>query len=233
MHKKQFPNDCAVKRIEIGADPRHSQIFVFSDQSKPVGTLGVRVPLPDVDVELTDEARRRYAQDRPELQYAAQKLARDVSKPTERGELALKRVCRFLLGSGCSMWSFPRQKAPTTLRGYIDNDWAGCVRTVWSTSCSMLFHGQHLVGPSSTAHNVHVLTLSGTASSRVRFWSHTSLRRCSWKGMACRRGVGKIRDLHVQVLCRSWREANHDTQCLGYGKPSGLRHQAPGGSSDS
>ena len=56
------------------ADPWHSQIFLstvnLSDQSKFVGAPWVRMPLPDVDVELTDEARRRYQSMAMRLEYA-------------------------------------------------------------------------------------------------------------------------------------------------------------------
>ena len=104
MDKRQVPYGSGAERIEIAADPRHSRILVstanLSDQSKPVEALGVRVPMPDVIVELSTEARRRYqsmamrpkyvAQDRP----AAKEQARDVSKLTERSALAVKRVPR-------------------------------------------------------------------------------------------------------------------------------------------
>ena len=99
---KQFPNDGGVERIEIEADPRHSQIGVDIQPlgRSLLGRLGVRVPLPDVDVEITDKstssipkhALEYVAQDRPELQYALKELARDVSKPAERREVALKRL---------------------------------------------------------------------------------------------------------------------------------------------
>ena len=103
-------SDDGVERIEIDADTQHARILVstanLSNKSKLVGAFGVRVPLPDVDVELSNEARRQYqsmamrlvyiAQDRPEPQDAAKKLAWDVSKPKERSALAFKRVCRFL-----------------------------------------------------------------------------------------------------------------------------------------
>ena len=48
MDERLFPNDDGAERIEIEVDPRHSQILVsavnLSDQSKPVGTPGARVP---------------------------------------------------------------------------------------------------------------------------------------------------------------------------------------------
>ena len=95
--------------------------------------------------------RRGYvAEHPPELQYATKELARDVSNPTERSELALKRVCRFLLGSVRCMWSFPGENAPTTLRGYSKTVWAGSLRTRRPTSCSVIVQGQRLIRSSWT-----------------------------------------------------------------------------------
>ena len=83
-----------------------STVNNLPDELKLVGTL-VRVPLPDVGVELNEDARRRYRSVEMRLGYVAPDLlARDVSNPTERSELALKRVCRFLLTSGRCIWSF-------------------------------------------------------------------------------------------------------------------------------
>ena len=62
MDNRQFPNDTCVERIETDASPRHSRILVstfnLSDQWKLVGTR--RVHWADVDVEIIEEAPRRY-----------------------------------------------------------------------------------------------------------------------------------------------------------------------------
>ena len=80
--------------------------------------------------------------------YAAKELARDVSKPTERSELALKRVCRFLL-----LHMVIPSPAPPTLRGNSDTDWAACGHPDQQAD------GQHLIGSSSsTTQNVVALS---------------------------------------------------------------------------
>ena len=157
--------------------------------------------MPSRDVELIDEARRRYqsiamrveyiVHDRPEVQNAAKELV--------RSELVLKRVCRFLLIADVARGP---KSAPTTVRGCSDPDWASCFRSRLST---------HLVRSSSTTH--HVVALSSGESEyyglaetcgRMRFCPHTLCTGVhgptAARRTASRRGVCKIRHLHVQVL---------------------------------
>eukprot|EP00975_Prorocentrum_lima_P062047 12883453-Prorocentrum_lima.AAC.1 len=75
-------------------------------------------------------------------------MARCVSKPSEADAMALKRACRFLLTVGCCIWRFPRQAEQKHLTTYSNSDRAGCQKMWRSTSCSMLFHGHHLIGAS-------------------------------------------------------------------------------------
>lgn len=235
INKRQFPGDSGEERIEIEADPRHAQILVaeaglIETEAKSLGTPGVKTTVDEDEETFEDEARRfsfrssvmrlgYLAQDRPDCQFAAKELARMISKPTASAEAALKRVCRYLHGAGRCIWSFPRQRQQSQLDGYSDSDWAGCVRTRRSTSCSMMFHGLHLIGCSSTTQNVVALSsgeaeyysLVKTASRmlglqalsvdfglRVGVRIHVDSTAC--KGIASRRGVGKIRHLHTQVL---------------------------------
>ena len=178
MHRRQFPDDGGVERIEIEADPRHAQIFGstvnnLSDQLKLVGTPGVRVPLPDVDVEFNDDARRRYLSMAVRLGYVAQDLlARDVSNPTERSEVALKRVCQFPLGSGRLCDATATQIGQGAC-GHADQQVAPCClcdRVVFDEAdrrCIVFWRKRLL----RTRENV--LSCAEIASSRVRLWSYT------------------------------------------------------------
>ena len=77
--------------------------------------------------------------DRPDIQYSAKEICRWMSSPTNLGQDALKRLCRFLVGRKRMVFKYPWQKA-STLECYSDTDWAGCPKTRKSTSggCSML-----------------------------------------------------------------------------------------------
>ncbi len=235
INKKQFPKDSGEERIDIEADPRHAHILVAEagltgTEAKSLGTPGVKTSVEEDEEVIDDESRTSrfrsstmrlgyLAQDRPECQFASKELARMLSKPTASAEGALKRVCRFLHGAGRCVWSFPRQHRQSYIDGYSDTDWAGCVRTRRSTSCSMLFHGQHLIGCSSTTQNLVALSsgeaeyyglvktasrMLGLQALGVYFGLQVSVRihvdSTACKGIASRRGVGKSRHLHVQVL---------------------------------
>ena len=148
------------------------------------------------------------------------------------------RTRRFLLDSGLCLWSFSRRKAPTTLRGYSDTYWAGCLLTRRSTSCSMLFLALHLVGSSSTTQNVVALSFGGKMCSRLlglralacgfgrTLSAQVFVDSTACKGLGSRRGVGKIRHLHVQVL---WVQTAVQEKRTWVRK---TRHQAPGDCSD-
>ena len=68
-----------------------------------------------------------------------------MSKPTEEGEVCIKRVLRYLRGRPVCQWRFPWQDMPTHLVGFSNSDWAGCVRTRRSTSGGGIALGQHLL----------------------------------------------------------------------------------------
>ena len=142
-----------------------------------------------------------------------------MSCPTEADWGALKRLVRYLIHMPRMAIVYERQGRQKTIDGYSDSDWAGCPYTRRSTSSSYLMHGRHLLASSSTTQTV-VATSSGESEfyAAAKTASRTlgavamahdlamELQPClkidanAAKGIASRRGVGKIRHLHVATL---------------------------------
>jgi hypothetical protein len=166
--------------------------------------------------------------DRPELQFSAKEVARFMANPTERGWEMLKRLVRFLISHPRMVQRFEKQpprsfaeaKFPRQWGDSLgDSDWAGCPITRKSTSCVMLMLGAHLIRSSVTTQAVNSLstgeaefhTLVKAASMAIGFQAMAAdlgvdLRMRIWtdsnaaKGIASRRGVGKVRHLAVKIL---------------------------------
>ena len=189
MDARRFPNHGGVEHIEIEAEPRHAQILMaaanLSSASKTVGTPGVRVLLPAEDAcELSPEEHQRYrsstmrlrcqAQDRFELQYAAKALARDV---IQAAHAALGELYKALSWPTLDLDHFrPRRTS--------SHSPAQKAKTMGlSKTCTCLLGLQALAQDSG-------LTLA----------AQVYVDSAACKGVASRRGVGKVCHLHVQVL---------------------------------
>ena len=159
------------------------------------------------------------AQDCPHLQFQAKELARHMSQPTKGGVQRLKRVVRFLRGHSRPVQEFVMQESVSQLVVYTDSDWAGDEVERKSTSGVYLFHGRHLLRSSSSTQSV-----IATSVGEAEFYAF--VRGCSIglgaiamskdlgrsfklvirtdssaaKGIATRRGVGKVRHLHTPCL---------------------------------
>ena len=201
----------------------------LNNESKAVSTLGVRMTDEDDGKELDAENRACYrswtmrasylSQDRCELQFAVRELARRMQQPNAKNMQALKHLMRFLKGSPRCLVVCNRQPEQPFVDVFSDSDWAGCTKTRRSTSSSYVMLGRHLLVSSATTQNV-VATSSGEAEfyalaksasralgavavaadmakvvkPRVRVDPTAS------KAIASRRGVGRVRHLHTQVL---------------------------------
>ena len=128
-------------------------------------------------------------------------------------------MVRYLVYRPRVVVCFDRQARQDTIDGYSDADWAGCPHSRKSTSSSYLMVGTHLLASSSTTQTV-IATSSGESefyaavktASRVLGGAamakdlalvldpRVMIDASAAKGIASRRGVGKVRHLHVGTL---------------------------------
>ena len=159
------------------------------------------------------------AEDRPEIKFCSEEAARFMANPTTVGHEMVKRYARFLLGPPILVQRMERQDFCEVADGYSDSDHAGCKRTRRSTSCAILMHGKHFIkmlcstqipiALSSAESEWHALVR--TASALLGFVNMAKdfgrvlvprlhLDAEAAKGIACRRGVGRIRHLDTTTL---------------------------------
>ena len=179
--------------------------------------------------ELDDEAATLYralsarllylSMDRPEISFAAKELCRYFAHPTKVGVEALKRAARFLVGLPRLVWHFPFQEYTKDLRVYVDTDFGGCQTTRRSTSGGVALRGRHPVKHWSVTQPTIALSsgeaeLGGIcrgASLALGLQSlakdlgielnvHIYTDATAAIGICRRRGLGKIRHLHVSDL---------------------------------
>ena len=114
---REFPNDGGTERIEIEAGPRHAQILLAAanlmSELKPSKTL-LNCLLKNTD----SIAVRRCVcaiSHKTALNCSMQRRSGPVKFPNRQKliDQALKRACRFILGSGKCIWTFVRQATPT------------------------------------------------------------------------------------------------------------------------
>ena len=132
---------------------------------------------------------------------------------------ALKRLVRFLKGSLRCLVVYGRQAEQQVVDVFSASGWAGCTKTRRSTSSSYVMLGGHLLASSATAQNV-----VATSSTEAEFYAFTKsasralgavamaadmakvvkprvrVDAAASKAIASRRGVGRERHLHTQVL---------------------------------
>lgn len=88
-------------------------------------------------------ARANYlGQDRPDVQFAAKELCRDMARPSADSWRKAKKVGRYLVGAPRLVWKFEEKaEEPECIEAFADSDWAGCKDTRKSTSGGMLVVG--------------------------------------------------------------------------------------------
>jgi hypothetical protein len=214
------------KGIRYEADQRHGEVVVreagLLEGSRSVSTPGVKELKEAAEGFSASSyrsvaARSNYlAQDRPDIQYAAKEVCRSMSDPKREDWLLVKRLSRYLLGSGRLVARFDR---PSNIVVWTDSDYAGCAQTRKSTSGGVLMLGQHCIKSWSVTQDVIALS-SGEAEyySMVRGISQAiGLRNMlkdfgvsvdielrtdasSAKAIASRRRCGKVRHIEVATL---------------------------------
>ena len=157
--------------------------------------------------------------DRPELAFAAKELCRHFAHPTKAGVEALKRAARFLIGLPRLVWHFPFQADIDHMRVFVDTDFGGCVHTRRSTSGGIAMLGTHSLKHWSTTQSTIALSSGEAELSGICKGASTALGLQALAldlgiklrieiltdataaiGICRRRGLGKIRHLHVSDL---------------------------------
>merc|ERR1711911_187427 len=214
----------------------------LGEESKGVVTPGhKREAKPEDERELAPKdatayrasvARGNYlAQDRTDIQFAVKELSRSMSAPTEGDWMSLKRLGRYLVGKTRVKVQFRYQEEVKKVQVWVDTDYAGCRKTRKSTSGGILTLGDHLIKGWSSTQAVIALS-SGEAeyygivkgssvglgarsllgdlgcSVRVAVFTDSSAA----KGMASRKGLGKVRHVEVNQLRVQQKVANGEIE---------------------
>jgi hypothetical protein len=244
--------------MEWEPDPRHAEILFaalgLNTESKAVVTPGVKEPATADSTPLDADGREKYrsntmryaylALDRPDLQFSAKELARNMQAPTQFDLEQLKRAGRYLLGRRRVVQRFEAQEMPTAVTVYSDSDHAGCLKTRRSTSCCMVFFGKHMIRSSVTTQAVVALSsgesefyASVKAASiglgaahmildiGIVLESPVDLRMDATAGIgiASRRGAGRIRHIHTPAL---WLQRAVADRRVAMGKVAGTANPA-------
>merc|ERR1711994_463575 len=91
-------------------------------------------------------ARANYlCLDRPDIGFATKESMRRLSAPTEKYEVALKKIGRYLLGNPRLINIFKYGESVATLTVEGDSDHAGCIRTRKSTSGGLIRWGSSVL----------------------------------------------------------------------------------------
>ena len=160
------------------------------------------------------------SQDRPELLYPGKEVCRAMASPTVGAWQKLKKIGRFLKQFPRVVQTFKYQDMPGRLDVYVDSDWAGCRRSRTSTSGGCIRLGNHVLRCWSSTQAV--IALSSGEAEYYAMLKGASLGlgvrsmagdigiplgvklvtdSSAAKGIAKRRGLGKVRHLDV---CHLW-----------------------------
>ena len=190
-------------------------------------------------------ARLLYlSMDRPEVAFAAKELCRHFAHPTKLGVDALKRAVRFLIGLPRLVWRFPFQKQVMDMKVYVDTDFGGCAVTRRSTSGGIAMRGCHSLKHWSLTQTTIALSSGEAELGGICRGASIALGLQSLAldlgikldleiltdataaiGICRRRGLGKIRHLHVSDLWVQDRLKKGDfklTKVLGSENPADL-----------
>ena len=157
--------------------------------------------------------------DRPECAFPAKELCRHFAQPTKAGVDALKRAARCVLGMARVEWRFPLQEANNTLKVFVNTDFGGSQAIRRSTSGGIALRGAHPIKHWSTTQTTIALSSGEAELGGICRGASIALGLQSIAadlgitlnveiltdataaiGICRRRGLGKIRHLHVSDL---------------------------------
>ena len=161
--------------------------------------------------------------DRSDIQYTVKELSRHMANPRRCDLGRLKRLARYLAGRPRIkvQYLYQTEEEGNQITVYSDTDFAGCRETRKSTSGGVLMIGKHLIKTWSSTQSVIAMS-SGEAeyygmvkaaaqalgiSSMIADLTDKKETSIELKsdasaaiGIACRRGMGKVRHIEVNQL---------------------------------
>ena len=159
------------------------------------------------------------ALDRPDIAFAATECCRRMSDPCSADMAKLKHLVRYLVGRPRLVYDYPWSTELSKIDVHTDSDFAGCKETRKSTSGGALRIGPYLVKHWASTQKVIALSsgeaeLYGTVRACAEAIGLRSLMRdlgiempidvwtdsTAAKGIATRKGVGKVRHIDVSFL---------------------------------
>ena len=194
-----------IARVAKGGNKKYAKARMGSKAAKHAERMDAGGD--DLDEESTTmyralSARLLYlSMDRPEVAYAAKELCRHFAHPTKLGVEGLKRAVRFLVGLPRLVWHFPFTNVDDVLKVYVDTDLGGCQHNRRSTSGGIALRGTHAIKHRSLTQTTIALLFRGS-----RTWWDMPRRfeilsdATAAMGICRRRGLGKLRHLHVADL---------------------------------
>ena len=165
-------------------------------------------------------ARANYlALDRPDIQYSTKEICRGMSRPTKGDHRRLKRLGRYLVESPRAVMVYRWQGRQQGIDGFTDSDWAGCPKSLKSTSGGALMIGGHCVKSWSSTQKCVTLSsgeaeLVATVKTSTETIGLAQLAR-DWGvelegkiltdssaalGVVRRKGNGKLRHINVGMM---------------------------------
>ena len=183
------------------------------------------------------------AADRIDVQFECKEVCRRMSAPCESDWKMLKSVARYVKSFPRLLLQYKYQEPPLTVDAIVYTDFAGCRRTRKSTNGGYVMHGIHRIKSWANTQTVIAIS-SGEAEyygvvkgaceavgivsllqdmtgrrSNVRVSTDSSAAR----GIAMRRGVGKVRHLEVRTL---WQQDQVDRGLIQVAKVAGQTNPA-------
>ena len=247
---------CTDSGWEIEPDQRHADLIVQELQlegANRVTTPGEHEPRRkegENEEELEPWEATRYraitaranylTADRPDIMYSVKELCRGMAKPTKAHWHKLKRLGRYLVDNGRTVFRYDWQGHESEVTGYTDSDWVGCRVTGKSTSGGALMIGSHFIkGWSRTQNNV-TTSSAGTelvamvkgvrraprSSNRMKDLGRDSsgviyADSSAALAIAKRKGAGKLRHINVSSL---WIQERQDKGEMEYRKVLGTEN---------
>lgn len=190
------------------------------EQTKPFEQEGELMNPQDASAYRMVAARLDYlAMGRPDIQYATQEIAKQMSRPNAHHWLLIKRMGRYLKKVPRLVQTFDWLTEITDITGYSDSDWAGDLLTRKSTSggaCMIASHTiktwpstQQIIALSTAEAELYALIkcacqctgiISLAADFGVTLKATVMIDASAALGIAQRRGLGKLRHIDAQWL---------------------------------